>query len=111
MATEKSTAPLLSSSMTGGRNLSPMVLPKWGSPMTPIRVWTSPGAAAAGTCGHAELGAAGGQDAGTAGDPNRCVGVAPDAKDGGPCGLAGPEGERKFFLERHGEARYHGCRA
>ena len=61
--------------------------------------------------GHAELGAAGGQDAGTAGDPNRCVGVATDAENDGPCGLAGPEGERKFLLERHGEARYHGCRA
>src|SRR5207245_9210035 len=69
--------------------------------MFPGKIWPE---------GHAELRAAGGQDAGPAGDPNRCVGVTPEAENGGPCSLAGPEGERKFFLERHGEARYHGCR-
>jgi hypothetical protein len=60
---------------------------------------------------NAELGTAGGQDAGAAGYPNRCSGVAPHPENGGPCGFAGPEGEGKFFLERHGQARYHGDRA
>ena len=58
--------------------------------------------------GNAEFGTAGGQDTGTAGHPNRCSGVAPHPENGGPCGFAGPEGEGKFFLERHGQARYHG---